>query len=118
MSIKKARIVIEDGSTSAFLTTFTNAIYQRRQIAFDGRQWFVQANNKAPFKPVGESEVPPEVKERMETFLNERRQEQQLLLLPTVMIITEKDDNLNAGAFAECLDRNSSKPPSSNLPNV
>jgi hypothetical protein len=71
----KTRIIVEDngiGSISAWVMPFVNAIMQTRQIAFDGVRWFVQANNRAPFKPVGESEVSDKVKQDMQTFMNKR----------------------------------------------
>jgi hypothetical protein len=73
MSIQKARILIEDrdgkGSTTAFVGPFINGICQTRQIAYDGVRWFVQANNRAPFRPVGESEVPPNVFSRFRNYV-------------------------------------------------
>ncbi len=64
--MKKVRIGYQDrdgkGSCAAYVTQFHNAINQVRNIAFDGQRYFVQANNKAPFKPVSEEEVPNKVK--------------------------------------------------------
>lgn len=78
--IKVARILIQDrdgkGSTSAYLCWIANALLQRRQIAFDGRQWWIQANNRSPFKPIGEGEVPLPTKEAMEKFITKRREQQ------------------------------------------
>lgn len=69
LKMKKKRILIQDqdgkGSITAYVIWFHNAIMQKRQIAFDGVKWFVQANLRAPFKPIGESEVPVDVKKRM-----------------------------------------------------
>lgn len=70
---RKKRIGIEDqdgkGSTPAYVMWFTNAINQRRQIAHDGVKWWVQPNPRAFFKPVGESEVPDNVKEAMAAYM-------------------------------------------------
>lgn len=73
----KTRILIQDhdgkGSTTAWVTTFVNAINQTRQIAYDGQRWFVQANNRQPFKIVGESEVPDYVKTKMNEIMSLHR---------------------------------------------
>jgi len=74
--IIRTRIGIEDrdgkGSTSAYVGWFFNALMQRRQIAFDGVKWFVQADTRSPFKPVSEEEVPAEVKNRFKTHIGNK----------------------------------------------
>jgi len=74
--IHRTRIQIKDksglGSTGAYLMPFINALMQKRMIAFDGQHWFCQANNRAPFVPVSESEVPELVKEQMKGYLKFR----------------------------------------------
>lgn len=77
LSIKKTRVGIETnegkGSTTCYLTEFHNAIMQVRSIAFDGVRWFVQGGDRrAYFKQVGDGEVPQEVKDRINNFINKQ----------------------------------------------
>ncbi len=57
------------GSCYCYVSQFHNAINQVRDIAWDRCRWFVAPKPGARFKPVGESEVPEEVKKRFNEFL-------------------------------------------------
>lgn len=68
-TVRKLRVGYKDqdgtGSCQMWVSDFHNALHQVRSIAFDGRRWFVQGGRRdASFEPVGESEVPQEVKDR------------------------------------------------------
>lgn len=75
LTVRKLRVGYKDqdgkGSALMWVSDFHNALMQVRSIAFDGRYWFVQGNRRdAPFTPVGESEIPDEVKTRFNKFIN------------------------------------------------
>ncbi len=58
------RIIIEGGSTTAWVVWGQNHLLQRRQFAFDGRIWFYQhkhGTKATPFEVVNSREVPANV---------------------------------------------------------
>ena len=67
-TIRRTRIGYTDrdgqGSCYAWVSQFHNALMQVRDIAWDGRRWFVAPKPGARFEPVGEDEVPKHEKER------------------------------------------------------
>lgn len=68
LKVRKLRVIYKDqdgtGSCQMWVSDFHNAIMQVRSIAFDGRRWYVQGRRTAPFTPIGEGEVPQEVRDR------------------------------------------------------
>lgn len=67
----KARILTidlqtkEKGSTTAHVVWGQNRLLQRRQFAWEGRDWLYQPSLRSPFQKVSASEVPDSVVQLM-----------------------------------------------------
>ena len=59
------RIILKNGSTTAYVVWGQNHLLQRRQFAWDGRQWYYQPTTRSPFQPVNGMDVPDNVVQTM-----------------------------------------------------
>lgn len=55
----------EKTGTSAYVVTGQNHLLQKRQFAFDGRDWFYQPTTRSPFQKVNPMDLPENVVETM-----------------------------------------------------
>lgn len=66
----RVRFLIEDadgkGSTTGVVIEGSNVLNQMRQFAFDGRRYFYQKDNRAPFVEVNPRDIPHGNKERLD----------------------------------------------------
>lgn len=67
----KIRILTQDTQSKektgmiAYVVTGQNHLLQKRQFAFDGRDWFYQPTTRSPFQKVNPNDLPENVVEAM-----------------------------------------------------
>lgn len=69
MAFARSRIIVEGGSTTAYVIWGQNHLLQKRQFAWDGVIWYYQPTTRSNFMVVNEQDVPLSVRNGMSDAL-------------------------------------------------